>query len=198
VAYDRKVGGHKIAQAARPDYRLVVGQAEIRVGAERSYVVLDPARARLLEAWVAGLVPGSGSRPDASQVGAAQYIDATLALVPALRSALLQAIDRLEVLSAARAKRPFADCSAGERERLLREFEAEDETDAFNMVRDFTYEAYYGNPEVLAALERDTGWRGTAMSTGTPLPGFDEGLLERVKGLPPRWRRTGSGDGVGS
>jgi hypothetical protein len=147
---------------------------------------------------VASLIPASGSRPDASEVGAAQYIDATLAEVPALRSALLHAIDRLEVLSSAKAKRSFAECPAEERERLLREFEAEDETDTFNMVRDFTYEAYYGHPDVLVALERDTGWRGTAQSTGSPLPPFDDSLLERVRTLPPRWRGTGEGDGVGS
>ena len=196
MAYDRKVGGHKVAQADRPDYRLLVGRAEVPVGAERAYAVLDPWRATILEAWVASLIPASGSRPDASQVGAAQYIDATLAEVPALRSALLQAIDRLEVLSSAKARRPFAECTADERERLLREFETEDETDAFNMVRDFTYEAYYGHPDVLAALERDTGWRGKAPTTGSRLPPFDSSLLERVRTLPPRWRRTGYGDGV--
>jgi hypothetical protein len=197
VAYDRKVGGHQVAQADRPDYRLVVGQAEVRVGAERAYAVLDPARATILEAWVAILIPASGSRPDAAKVGAAHYIDATIAEVPALRPVLLKAIDRLEALSAAKAKRPFAECPAGECERLLRELEAEDESDAFNMVRDFTYEAYYGHPEVLVALERETGWRGKAPGTGSPLPPFDDSLLDRVRALPARWRRSGQGDGEG-
>ena len=198
MAYDRKVGGHQVAQAGRPDYRLLVGLAEIPVGAPRAYEVLEPARAAILEVWVATLIPASGTRPDASEVGAAEYIDATLALVPALRAGLLQAIDRLEVLSALKAGRSFVDCMPDERERLLRELEAEDGTDAFNMVRDFTYEAYYGHPEVLASLERDTGWRGMAQSTGSPLAPFDSRLLGRVRTLPPRWRQTGHGDGDGS
>ncbi len=198
MAYDRRVAGHEVAQADRPDYRLVVGRAEIPVGETHGYSVLDPARATTLEAWVASLIPAHGSRPDAAQVGAAEYIDATLAEVPALRPALLQAIDRLEAMSATKARRAFAECTPEERERLLREFEAADDTDAFNMVRDFTYEAYYGHPEVLTALERDTGWRGKAQSTGSSLPPFDEARLERVKALPPRWRRTGYGDGVGA
>jgi len=197
VAYDRKVGGHQVAHADRPDYRLLVGQAEVPVGAERAYAVLDPARATILEAWVASLIPASGSRPDASQVGAAQYIDATIAAVPALRPALLKAINRLEALAFARAKRPFTECPVAEREHLLRTLEAEDETDAFNMVRDFTYEAYYGHPDVLMALERETGWRGMAQSTGSPLPPFDDSLLDRIRALPARWRRTGQRDGVG-
>ena len=198
MAYDRKVGGHQVAQADRPDYRLLVGQAEVRVGAERAYAVLDPARAAILEGWVASLIPAFGSRPDAARVGAAQYIDATIAEVPALRPVLLRAIDRLEALSAAKAKRPFVECPAEERERLLRELKAEDETDAFDMVRDFTYEAYYGHPDVLSAVEADTGWRGTAQSTGSALPPFDPSLLERVKALPPKWRRSGEGDGAGT
>lgn len=196
VAYDRRVGGHEVAQADRPDYRLVVGRAEIPVGAPRGYAVLDPARAATLEAWVATLIPAAGSRPDAARVGAAQYIDATLSEVAALRPALLQAVDRVELLSATKAGRPFEECAPDERERLLREFEAADDTDTFNMVRDFTYEAYYGHPDVLAALERDTGFRGLAQATGTSLRPFDETRLARVKTLPPRWRQTVDGEGA--
>ena len=198
MAYDRRVGGHEIAQADRPDYRLVVGRAEVPVGAPRGYSVVDPGRAAVLEAWVATLIPAGGARPDAAQVGAAQYIDATLAEVPDLRRPLLDAVDRIQAMATGRAGRPFAECGAEERERLLREFEADDASDAFNMVRDFTYEAYYGHPDVLAALERETGFRGRAQARGTSLPPFDESRLERVRALPAHWRRTGHGDGVGA
>src|SRR6266850_6823263 len=78
VAYDRKQGGHQVAQANRPDYRLEVGRAEVPVGEQRDFAVLDPARAATLKAWVATLIPASGSRPDASEVGAAEYVDATV------------------------------------------------------------------------------------------------------------------------
>lgn len=197
MAYDRKVGGHEVAQAGRLDYRLAAGKAEIPVGDERGYAFLDAPRAATLEAWVATLIPHFGSRPDAAKVGAAQYIDATIGEVPALRPALVGAIDRVDALAVAKAGRPFGECGVEERELLLREFEAGDDTDAFNMVRDFTYEAYYGHPDVLAALEQDTGWKGRAQSTGTSLPAFDESRLERVRALAPRWRRTGHGDGSG-
>jgi len=189
VAYDRKEG-HQVAQANRPDYRLEVGRAEVPVGVARGFEVLDEARAATLKAWVATLIPGAGRRPDAAEVGAAEYVDATVRMVPALRPALLQAVDALERLAATRAGRPFTDCPAEERERLMREFEAQDATDAFNMVRDFTYEAYYGHASVLAALEAETGWRGEAPITGSSMAPFDVSRLERVRTLPARWRKA--------
>ena len=190
MAYDRKQGGHQVAQANRPDYRLEVGRAEVPVGEARGFSILDPERAATLKAWVASLIPAAGRWPDAAEVGAAEYIDATVFKVPALRPSLLQAIDRIERIAAARAHRAFTSCTADERERLLREFEAEDSTDTFNMVRDFTYEAYYGHPRVLAALEADTGWSSSSPTKGSPMSSFDASRLERVRSLPPRWRRV--------
>jgi gluconate 2-dehydrogenase subunit 3-like protein len=129
-------------------------------------------------------------RPDAAGVGAAEYIDATVFLVPALRPALLQAIDQLERSAQAELRQPFSECGAADRENLLRQFEAVDGSDAFNMVRDFTYEAYYGHPIVLAALEKETGWSSTSPTQGSDMEPFDESRLERVRKLPPHWRKV--------
>jgi len=188
IAYDRKQGQHEVAQSGRPDYRLVVGRAEVPVGAPRSFVVLDPARAATLRAWTATLIPAAGRRPDAGSVGAAEYIDATVQLVPSLRPALIHAIDNLERRAVDAAGRSFVDCGPEDRESILRQFQAADDTDAFNMINDFTYEAYYGHPEVLAAIEADTGWRGTGPMNGRPMPPFDVSQLTRVRSLPPRYR----------
>jgi hypothetical protein len=190
LAYDRKQAGHRVAQADRPDYRLLIGHAEVPVGQARDFSVLDPARAATLKAWVATLIPADGKRPDAAAVGAAEYVDGTVLLVPALRPFLLQAIDQIEVLAAARAGKAFAECAPDEQERLLREFEAGDDSDAFNMVRDFTYEAYYGHPRVLAALEEDAGWSSTSPTRGSAMQPFDFASLQRVRSLPPCWRKT--------
>ena len=190
LAYDRKQGGHQVAQANRPDYRLEVGRAEVPVGDVRGFAVLDPRRATTLKAWVAALIPAAGNRPDAADVGAAEYIDATVLKVPGLRPALLQALDRLDGLAEAKAHEPFSQCGADEKERLLRELEAGDTTDAFNMVRDFTYEAYYGHPRVLAALEADTRWSSASSTKGSRMAPFDASRLERVRSLPPRWRKA--------
>lgn len=190
MAYDRKQGGHSVAQANRPDYRLEVGRAEVAVGGSHGFKVLDPARAETLTAWVATLIPARSARPAAAGVGAAEYVDATVYLVPALRPALLQAIDHVERSAQEELRKPFSECSAQERESLLKRFEAVDTTDAFNMVRDFTYEAYYGHPLVLAALEKETGWNSTSSTQGSDIDPFDASRLERVRKLPPRWRKA--------
>lgn len=190
LAYDRKQGGHSVAQANRPDYRLEIGRAEVPVGQSRGFKVLDAARAATLVAWVATLIPARSARPAAAGVGAAEYVDATVFLVPALRPALLQAIDQLERSAQTELHKPFSECSPQECERLLRQFEAVDSSDAFNMVRDFTYEAYYGHPLVLAALEKETGWSSIGPTQGSEMKPFDASSLERVRKLPPRWRKV--------
>jgi hypothetical protein len=188
MAYDRKQGRHEVAQSSRPDYRLEVGRAEVPVGEPRSFVVLDPARAATLKAWTSTLISAAGRRPDAGSIGAAEYIDATVHKVPSLRPALLQAIDDVEKLARSATGRSFTEGSAEQRESVLRQFQAAGDADAFSMVSDFTYEAYYGHPKVLAAIEAENGWRGTGPINGSEMPPFDESKLERVRKLEPRYR----------
>jgi len=187
MAYDRKQGQHQVAQSSRPDYRLEVGRAEVPVGEPRDFVVLDPARAATLTAWTSTLIPAAGQRPDAGSVGAAEYIDATAHLVPSIRPALFHGIDEVERTARSRTGRSFIECDSGEREEVLRQFQAAD-SDGFSMVSDFTYEAYYGNPKVLAAIEAENGWRGTAPMTGTAMTAFDPSELRRVLSMPRRYR----------
>jgi hypothetical protein len=198
LAYDRKQGGHEVAQSSRPDYRLEVGRAEVPVGEPRGFSVLDPERAATLRAWTSTVIPAGDGRPDAGAIGAAEYIDATVSLVPSIRPVLLHALEKIEAIAQHKAHRSFAECARDERELLLREFQRDDETDAFQMVSDFTYEAYYGHPEVLAALESATGWHSSVPMTGSPMAPFDEGRLARVKSLPPLYRRVASDKKAGS
>jgi hypothetical protein len=147
-------------------------------------------RAATLRAWTSTIIPAGPGRPEAGAVGAAEYIDATVALVPTLRPSLLHALARIDLIAQNKAHKPFADCGADERERLLRQFQLEDDADAFQMISDFTYEAYYGHPDVIAALGPATGWHATSPLTGSPLPAFDEAKLARVKALPRRYREV--------
>jgi hypothetical protein len=198
MAYDRKQGQHQVAQSSRPDYRLEVGRAEVAVGAPRTFVVLDPARAATLRAWAATLIPARGRRPDAGSVGAAEYVDATVHLVPSLRPALLHGLDEVERLAHSKTGHGFTEGSAEEREGVLRQFQAADDSDAFSMVSDFTYEAYYGHPIVLAAIEAENGWRGTAPMSPSVIAAFDAAQLDRVRTLPPRYRAVETGKQVRS
>lgn len=188
MAYDRKQGQHQVAQSSRPDYRLEVGRAEVPVGESRDFVVLDPGRAATLKAWTSTLIPAAGARPAAGSVGAAEYIDATVHKVPALRPALLHAIDEVDKLARSVNRKAFTDCSGDERESVLRQFQAAGDAEAFSMISDFTYESYYGHPKVLAAIEAENGWRGMGPMKGAPMPPFDASRLERVRKLAPRYR----------
>src|SRR5690348_13965767 len=192
MAYDRKQDRHQVAQSSRPDYRLEVGRAEVPVGAPRGFAILDPARAATLRAWTATVIPAAGRRPDAGSVGAAEYIDATVHLVPALRPALLHSIDEVERLARSATGRAFNECDDEQRESVLRQLQTLD-GDAFSMVNDFTYEAYYGNPDVLAAVEAETGWHGSGPLTGSTMTAFDPSQLDRVRKLPPRYRSVEGG-----
>ena len=111
-------------------------------------------------------------------------------MVPSLRPALLHALEAIDVIAQRKAHKPFADCSADERERLLKEFQVDDDADAFPMIGDFTYEAYYGHPDVIAALGPATGWHATSPLSGTPLAPFDAARLARVKSMARRYRQV--------
>jgi len=191
MAYDRRQTDAAIPQerggGPHRDYRLEVGHAEVPVGVPRTFKVLDLERAEALRGWVECLVPAGHGRPSAAEVGAAEYIDATVDSAGGLRETLLRALDRLQALAGVSAGGGFAAADLDERTRAVRALELEDRSGAFDMVRDMTYEAYYAHPAVLAILHRDLGWDGVAPTRGGEMEAFDESLLQRVKKLPPRY-----------
>ncbi len=190
MAYDWRKEEYEVTRPDRTriDYRLEIGRAHVAIGIERGFAVLDTDRADLLRAWVSTLIPANGERPAAGDIGAAEYVDATVFLTPRLRGVLLDAIDVVDRLAAERLARRFIDCTLPERTAILQTFEANDPLDAFPMVRDLTYEAYYAHPRVLDVLERETGWRYEIAFSGSELELFDEKLLTRVRSVPPRYR----------
>ena len=194
MAYDRRQTDVGIPQEAGGgpyrDYRFEVAHAEVPVGVPRTFKVLDPQRAASLRGWVECLVPARRGRPSAAEVGAAEYIDATVHSASGLRETLLRAIDRLQALAGDAGGGGFATADLGERTRAVHALELEDRSGAFDMVRDFTYEAYYAHPVVLAALQRDLGWDAVAPTRGGGMEAFDESLLQRVKSLPARYKEV--------
>jgi Gluconate 2-dehydrogenase subunit 3 len=190
MAYDRRHDGYEVASASRPDFRLEVGHAPVPVGQPRGFSVLDPCRAEILRAWVAALIPARGARPAASDVGAAEYIDATVLHAPRLRAMLLDSIDRLERMSLARSSAPFAQADARTQTELLLELEASAPESAFGMVLAFCYEAYYAHPRILSVLETETGWRGLTPVFGSQMEPLDETRLDTVRSRPARYQPT--------
>ena len=190
MAYDWRKDEYEVARPGRTriDYRLEIGRAHVPIGIERGFAVLDANRASLLRAWVSALISAHGERPAAGDIGAAEYIDATVFHTPRLRGVLLDAIDTVERLADEHTSRRFSDCPPTEQTAILQTFEANDPLDAFPMVRDLTYEAYYAHPRVLDVLRQETGWHYEVAIAGSELEPFDETLLERVRTIPPRYR----------
>jgi hypothetical protein len=192
MAYDWRKDEYEVTRPGRThiDYRQEIGRAHIPIGIERDFAVLDPERAEVLRAWVSTLIPDKGERPAAGDVGAAEYVDATVFLTPRLRGVLLDGIDAIDQLAQKLVGRRFAEATPPERTEVLRAFEANDPLDAFPMVRDLTYEAYYAHPRILDVLEQETGWRYEVAFSGGELEPFDEALLARMRTVPARWRKA--------
>jgi hypothetical protein len=192
MAYDWRKEEYEVTRPGRTriDYRQEIGRAHIPIGIERGFAVLDADRAEALRAWVSAMIPARGERPAADEVGAAEYVDATVFLTPRLRGVLLDGIDTVEQLAQKLVGRRFAEADPTEQTEILRGFEANDPLDAFPMVRDLTYEAYYAHPRVLDVLERETGWRYEVAFSGGELEPFDEDMLARMRSAPSRWRKV--------
>jgi len=149
------------------------------VGAPR---VLDADERALLTAWVDRLVPGDGTWPPASATPAVGYIDALADraphVVPPLRAALAWLAER--------------DLrGTGDQVALLRELETHPEHGAtFRSVLEMTLEAYYRDPAVEEVVRERTGFDARRPMVGTPMAPFDPARVDRVRGLPPRYRAT--------
>jgi gluconate 2-dehydrogenase subunit 3-like protein len=190
MAYDRRQGDYSVPDPGMGpiDHATEIGRVYVPVGEARGFAALDPARAAALSAWTSELIPAAGPMPAAGDVGAAEYIDATVLAAGRLRGLLRRGLRQLDEIAGGRAGRPFAECDAETRASILREFEAADTSGLFGLVRDLTYEAYYAHPRILDLLASATGWRSGVAATGSALPDFDEGLLARVR-RAPRYRR---------
>src|SRR5918998_5372025 len=131
MAYDWRKEEYEVTRPGRTriDYRQEIGRAHVQIGVEREFTVLDPDRADALRAWVSALIPARGERPAAGDVGAAEYVDATVFLTPRLRGVLLDGIDTVERLASERFGQRFADCPPADRAAVLQAFERADPLD---------------------------------------------------------------------
>src|SRR5262249_42809608 len=123
MAYDRRRGAESVPDPGigSVDYAIELGRTYVPVGEARGCVVLDPARAATLSAWTSALIPAAGALPAAGDVGAAEYIDATVLAAGRLRGRLREGLRRLDEIAERRAGEPFVDCDPEMRASVLRE-----------------------------------------------------------------------------
>src|SRR3954452_18819372 len=100
MAYDRRREEASFTQPSRRriNFQVELGRVPVPVETNRGFAVLDEDRARTLRAWVNALIPADGERPNAGDIGAAEYIDATAFLAPSLRALLIDAVDAIDRL----------------------------------------------------------------------------------------------------
>lgn len=129
------------------------------------------------------LLPGNDAGwPAAGTLGLAPTVWEDAARTPEGEAAVRTVLAALPVDYAAR---PDAA-----RDEALRAIEAA-EPDAFARLVASAYNSYYTNPDVLAVVERLTGYEARPpQPSGYDLPPFDERLLDRQKQRPPFWRKT--------
>lgn len=187
MAFDRTEppGEAVLAETPEAAYSLEFGSTYVPPEEVQDFVLLSVAERGVLAAWAERLIPAAGSWPAADEVDAHMYADNCAARSPLLRSMLLRAVDAAERRARAEHGRGFAECDAGEREKVLRSLAGGPEAVLFDLVLELVFEGYYRTPRVLEVVEERTGFKVMAPVEGIELEPFDESLLERVKGLPP-------------
>lgn len=174
----------------------LVPHGSLAEAAGRTYVTLAASRevprilvgatAETMAALCDAIVPGDVHWPPASATDVVGYVDAVLTRAPALADEFVAALAQLAELSLVHTGRPLPALTADEREDVVRRFEAVQPL--FRSFVELCYEAYYRDPRVVEVLRVRTGFRVEQPLTGVELPAFDESMLDRVRGLPPRYR----------
>lgn len=192
MAFDRTEPPGEAIQAATPEaaYSLEFGHTYVAPEEVTDFVILSETQQQALARWAEQLIPESGPWPAADHVDAHMYVDNVAARSPLLRSMLLRAVAVVEREARGRHGRAYAECDAAEREAVLRDLAGGEDAVLFDFVLELVFEGYYRAPRVLEVVEERTGFRVMAPVEGIELEPFDESLLDRVKGLPPKQRKV--------
>jgi hypothetical protein len=130
----------------------------------------------LRDALLDTLLPGDHSFPGASAVGLGAWIAAEPRFAPALDAVL------------ARLPEDFATREAEAREAILAALEAEGFA-PFGTLVVGAYSGYYTHPEVLRAIEAETGYKARPPQPGGyALPAFDPEILAVPRARGPLYR----------
>jgi hypothetical protein len=149
--------------------------------------VFDAEQRALLAAALDRLVPPSGDRPGAGQLGVAEPIELALAASAALRRLFLVGLVEIDLAAGAGG---FRALDGQAQDEVLRRIEA-DHPAFFAALLSHAYRGYYAHPTVLRALERATGYPARPpQPLGNTIEPWDEGMLARQRERRPFWRKT--------
>ena len=179
---------HRGGAAAENPYAPVMGKTFVELDDTGPVAVLDRTRAATLSAWVAKVIPGDSEWPSADELDTVAYIDAVVRKAPELRHVLLSGIDAVDGAARAAHGSAFTAISAADQTAILREAESTTAPEAFSVILELTYEAYYRSPRVQEVVRRRTGFDVTNTVVGKPMEPFPVDRLQEISSRPDRYR----------
>tara|TARA_Y100001960_G_C14773065_1_gene881346 strand:+ start:83 stop:541 length:459 start_codon:yes stop_codon:yes gene_type:complete len=132
------------------------------------------------------LIPKKDSMPSASEIGAAEYIDANLQTSPKSRKLVLQGIQEIEIKSMTTGTE-FKNLGFNERTMILKQIE-ESNPPFFAYILKQTCNAYYTHPNVLNLIGAPNR---PPQPAGFELEQGDLSSLESVRARGAIWRDIG-------
>jgi len=183
MAFDSRSDG-----PAENPYAPLMGRTYVGLDETGDITILDAARVRTLSAWVGRIIPGNENWPSAAELDTVGYVDAILGLAPELRPVLLAGIDAAEAIARREHGASFSEIPDAAKTAILVELERVEAREAFSVILELTYEAYYRAEPVLAIVKERTGFDITRTVQGAPIKPFDTDKLTRVSLMPDRYR----------
>jgi hypothetical protein len=179
---------HRSGAAAHNPYAPLMGRTFVGLDETGPITILDDARATTLTSWVGRIIPGDGEWPSAGELDVVPYIDAVVRKAPELRPVLLSGIDALDRAAQAAHGAPFSEVSTDEQTAILRTAESESAPEAFSIVLELTYEAYYRSPRVQEVVKARTGFDIANTVKGKAMAPFPVERLQTISARPDRYR----------
>ena len=183
MAFDHRGGTN-----ATTPYAAVMGQTYVDIDESTPITILDPLRAQTLSSWVARVIPGDDTWPSADELDTVTYIDAVIHKAPSLRPVVLSGIDAVDRAARAHYGRGFVALAEAEQVHILRETESSVAPEAFSVVLELSYEAYYRAPRVQEIVKARTGFDVHNTVVGKRMEPFPTERLHDVGTRPDHYR----------
>lgn len=183
MAFDHRDG----APVSNP-YASVMGRTFVDLDETGPLTVLDETRASTLSAWVARLIPGNAAWPSAGELDTVAYIDAVVRKAPSLRPVLLAGIDAVDGTARSSHGSSFIHITFEQQVDVLRQTESDAAPEAFSMIFELTYEAYYRAPSVQQIVKQRTGFDVRNTVVGKPMKPFPVERLATISTRPDHFR----------
>lgn len=179
---------HRDGAAASNPYAPVMGRTFVDLDETTAVTVIDDARATILSALVARIIPADGDWPSADELDTVAYIDAIIRKAPELRPVILSCIDAVDFTARGDHGTPFTALAAADRDDVLREVESSSAPEGFSVILELVYEAYYRAPQVQDVVLRRTGFDVRNTVVGKPMKPFPTERLQQISARPDNYR----------